>query len=93
MFRGDVMFRGYDLRQRIVIDVNTAERLGTISDVEIGESDGAIRQIIIRRRGGFFVRAFGFGEISVPWSAITAVGREFVLVNSLVFGENYLKNK
>ena len=87
------MFRGYDLRQRIVIDVNTAERLGTISDVEIGESDGAIRQIIIRRRGGFFARAFGFGEVSVPWSGGRVVGRGIGLGNSCGFGVNSLKNK
>lgn len=85
------MFRGYNLRQRVVIDVNSAERLGTIFDVEIDEAAGAISRIIIRRRSGLFAGFFGLGEISVPWSAITAVGREFVLVNSLDFGEKYLK--
>ncbi len=85
------MFRGYNLRQRVVIDVNSAEMLGTISDVEIDEADGLISRIIIRRRSGLFSGFFGLGEISVPWSAITAVGREFVLVNSLDFGEKYLK--
>ncbi len=87
------MYRGHNLRQRIVIDVNTAERLGIVSDVEINETDGAISRMIIRRRGGFFASIFGLGEITVPWTSITAVGREFVLVNSFEFGEKYLKNR
>lgn len=85
------MFRGYNLRQRIVIDVNSAERLGTVSDVEIDERDGSITYVIIRRRGGLLSKLFGFGEIEVPWNAITAVGREFILVNSLIFGEKILE--
>lgn len=85
------MFRGYELRQRIVIDVNTAERLGTVTDVEIDESSGAVSQLIVRRHGGMLARLFGWGELAIPWRAITAAGREFVLVNSFVFGENYLK--
>ncbi len=76
------MFRGYNLRQKTVIDADTAERVGYVSDVEIDEMSGIISSVIIRRRGGFCPRFFGWGEITLPWSAITAVGREFVLVKS-----------
>lgn len=86
------MFRGYNLRQRIVIDVNSAERIGIISDVEIDEGNGQISAIIIKRKMGLFSGMFGFGEIRIPWASIQAVGREFVLVKSFDFGEKCLKN-
>lgn len=76
------MFRGYNLRQKTVIDADTAERVGYVSDVEIDEMSGIISSIIIRRRGGFCPHFFGWGEITLPWNAITAVGREFVLVRA-----------
>lgn len=76
------MFRGYNLRQRIVIDAATAERIGVISDVEIDETSGVISRIIIKRRNNICGGFFGMGEISVPWSAIAAVGREFVLIHN-----------
>ncbi len=85
------MFCGYSLKQRIVIDINTAERMGIISDVEIDEITGKVQTVIIRRRCGFLCGIFRFGEMRVPWEAITAVGREFVLVKSTDFGEKYLK--
>ena len=34
------MFRGYNLKQKEVVNIKTAERLGRISDVEISESTG-----------------------------------------------------
>lgn len=76
------MFRGYNLRQRTVIDIDSAEKIGYISDVEIDEMNGCISRVIIRRRNSICGGFFGMGEISVPWSAICAVGREFVLIKS-----------
>ena len=85
------MFRGYDMRQKVVVDVNNAERLGTVADVEIDERSGELRYMIVRRHGGIFPRMFGWGELEIPWNAVTAVGREFILVNSLFFGEKMLE--
>ncbi len=74
------MFRGYNLRQKEVINIKTAERLGYIRDVEISESTGSIEAIIVPRRNCFFRRLFGGGELIIPWSAIEAVGEDLVLV-------------
>ncbi len=74
------MFRGYNLRQKEVINIKTAERLGYIRDVEISESTGGIEAIIVPRRNCFFRRLFGDGELIIPWSAIEAVGEDIVLV-------------
>jgi YlmC/YmxH family sporulation protein len=75
------MFRGYNLRQKEVVNIKTAERLGRISDVEISEVTGNIEAVIVPKRGSFFRRLFGGGEIIIPWSAIEVVGREIVLVH------------
>lgn len=74
------MFRGYNLRQKEVVDIETAERLGFISDVEINERTGNIEAIIVPKRGWFFTRIFGGGEMIIPWSAIEVVGNDLILV-------------
>ncbi len=87
MYGGVFMFNGGKLRRRTVIDVNTAECIGYVSDIEIDESAGTIRSIIVRRRIGFFASILSIGEISVPWRAITAMSDDFVLVKSFELGE------
>jgi YlmC/YmxH family sporulation protein len=74
------VFRGHHLRQKEVISITTAERLGFISDVEISEQTGNVEAIIVPRRGSFWKRLFGRGEIVIPWSAIAVVGEDVVLV-------------
>ncbi len=74
------MFRGYNLRQKEVINISTAERLGYIRDVEISESTGSVEAIIVPRRGCVLRRIFGGGELIIPWSAIETVGEDIVLV-------------
>ncbi len=74
------MFRGMRLRQREVIDISTAEKLGFVNDVEINEVTGNIESIIVPKRYRFFTHIFGGGELVIPWENIEAVGREIVLV-------------
>ncbi len=74
------MFRGYSLRQKEVVNIATAQRLGFIRDVEINENTGSIEAIIVPRRGAFFSRIFGYGDIIIPWNAIEVVGEDLVLV-------------
>ncbi len=88
------MFRGHNLRQKEVINISTAERLGCIRDVEISESTGNVEAIIVPRRGLCPGRLFGGGELIIPWSAIEAVGEEVVLVRLFESGlpENCKEN-
>ena len=74
------MFRGMRLRQREVIDISTAEKLGFVNDVEINEVTGNIESIIVPKRYRFFTHIFCGGELVIPWENIEAVGREIVLV-------------
>ena len=74
------MVRACDLKQREVINIVNAERLGYIYDVDIDFESGKIRSIIIpNRRGliGFFTKR---NDYIIPWEKIIAVGREIVLV-------------
>lgn len=85
------MFDGTKLRRKTVIDAFTAEKIGYVSDIEIDESSGRISAVIVRRNTGFISSLFKFGEISVPWQAITAMSDEFVLIRTFDFGEKCLK--
>lgn len=86
------MFNGAALRRRTVIDTETAQKIGYVSDIEIDELSGRISAVIVRRNGRLLSGLFGFGEISLPWQAITAMSDEFVLVKTFDFGEKRLKN-
>ena len=87
------MFNGGKLRRRVVIDVNTAEQIGYVSDIEIDEVSGRVTSVIIRKSQGFLGMIFHFGESSIPWHAITAMSDEFVLVKTFDFDEKYLKSE
>ena len=74
------MFRGIKLRQREVINIRTAERIGVVSDVEINESTGNIEALIVSRYGSIFAHIIGNSELVIPWSSIEAVGKDIILV-------------
>ena len=86
------MFRGHKLKQRIVIDINTAEKIGYVADVEIDEISGRLSYLIVSKYTSWWSGLFGIGEISLPWSSVTALSNEFVLVKSSNFTEKCLKN-
>lgn len=69
-----------ELRRKIVIDVRTAERLGTVYDIDVDLCSGKINSLILPAPG---ILGAIFGkkhEAVIPWSAVTAIGREFILV-------------
>lgn len=81
------LFHVAKLRRRTVIDINTAECIGYVSDIEIDEMSGRITSVIVRKSYGFLASLFRIGEMSVPWHTITAMSDEFVLVKSFDFSE------
>lgn len=74
------MVRAYDLKQREVINIVNAERLGYIYDVDIDFESGKIRSVIIPNRRGIFGRFSKRNDYIIPWDNIVAVGHEIVLV-------------
>lgn len=74
------MQNGTELRKKEVIDIDTAERLGYVCDIDVDLQSGRINSIILPS-GGFFAPLFGQKrELVIPWSAVCAVGSEFILV-------------
>lgn len=71
-----------DLRNKQVVCVKNGCVLGYISDVEIDTSSGRLESVIIFGR----MRALGiFGrdeDIVIPWSEISVIGRETLLVTT-----------
>lgn len=81
------MFKSFDLRQKKVIDIDTAEKIGYIRDIDIDVENGRINSVTIPKNG---LLGFLTGKtVTVPWSDITAVGSEFVLIRRT---ENLTKN-
>ena len=85
---GDYMIRACDLRQKEVINVCGAQRLGYIYDVDIDFDTGNIRSIIIPARRGIFSRLFKKRDYVIPWDKIVCVGEDIVLVQMQEFLEN-----
>lgn len=76
------MFRSHSFKNREVINIDTAERIGIVSDVEIDEVTGSIRALIVKRHGSFLSTMLG-GELIIPWSSIAVMGEEIVLVRAV----------
>ena len=72
--------RTVDLKQREVINITTAERIGFIADVEMNFENGCVEAVVVPVRRGI---AGVFGkrqDCVVPWEKIVSVGRDLVLV-------------
>ena len=74
------MVRACDLKQREVINIVNAERLGYIYDVDIDFETGRIRSVIIPNKRGLFGFLTKRNDYVIPWEKIVTVGREIVLV-------------
>lgn len=73
------MLRNFDLRQKRVIDVDTAETVGYIRDMDIDFETGKIRSVTIPQKG--ILSLFSVGKnVTVPWESVVAIGSEFVII-------------
>lgn len=81
------MIRACDLRQKEVINVCGAQRLGYVYDVDIDFESGNIKSIIIPAKNKL-MRAFSKNkDYVIPWDKIICVGDDIVLVNTQDFIE------
>lgn len=71
-----------EFRNKQVVCVKNGCVLGLVSDVEIDTNDGKLRAIVIQGRFKL-LGVFGKEEdIVIPWSEISVIGKETVLVNT-----------
>ena len=73
------MFRSCNFKNREVINIDTAERIGIVKDVEIDTENGSIKAIVVKKHSNLFPQIFG-GELVIPWDNIEVMGEEIVLV-------------
>ena len=73
------MLKNFDLRQKKVIDIDTAELVGFIRDMDIDFETGSIRSVTIPGKGVFGGLLGGSG-VTVPWEDVIAIGSEYVLI-------------
>lgn len=78
------MVRACDLKQREVINITNAERLGYVNDVDIEFETGKILSLIIPRNKGLFGLFSKRNNYIIPWDEIVAIGKEVVLVKTNV---------
>ncbi|MBQ7985844.1 MAG: YlmC/YmxH family sporulation protein [Clostridia bacterium] len=73
------MLKNFDLRQKRVIDVDTAEAVGFIRDMDIDFETGKIRSVTIPQKGILGILSPS-KNVTVPWERVVAIGSEFVIV-------------
>lgn len=73
------MFRSNNFKNREVINIDTAERVGVVNDVEIDTETGNIKALIVKKHGCILPSFLG-SELMIPWSSIAVMGDEIVLV-------------
>ncbi len=71
-----------DFRQKEVISITEAKRLGFISDIDIDFEKGVIESIIIPGRSRFFGMFGSAEDIHIPWSDIYKIGDDLILVKT-----------
>ena len=71
-----------ELSGKEIVDVKRAERLGVLgqTDLEINESTGEIRSLIIPNVKWFGLKREG-GDIRVPWSHIQKIGNDMIIID------------
>ncbi|UAL49210.1 YlmC/YmxH family sporulation protein [Sutcliffiella horikoshii] len=65
-----------------IVDVKRAERLGILghTDLEINESTGEIRSLIIPSLKWFGLKKEG-SDIRVPWNHIKKIGTDMIIID------------
>ena len=74
------MYRAGMLRQKEVININNAQRLGYVTDVEVSLTGGVIEAIIVPGKA----KLFNFGnkdDVVIYWENIKVIGDEVILVD------------
>ncbi len=72
--------KGLDFKHKEVININNAQRLGFVQDVNAELESGIITSIVVPGSSKFF-NIFSSGhEIIIPWSNIKCIGEDIILV-------------
>lgn len=70
-----------EIRLKEVICAADGERLGYVSDMEIDETDGAVRSLLIPGAYRFLGMLGREDDITVPWDKISKIGDDLIIIN------------
>ncbi|MFZ5596396.1 MAG: YlmC/YmxH family sporulation protein [Bacillota bacterium] len=73
------MMKVSDLARRDIVNLANGEKLGSIKDIRIDPSTGAVTAFILRGPRRFSLLSAG-RDVQVPWSRIKKIGIDTVLV-------------
>ncbi len=71
-----------DLFDKEIISVDTGERLGDVYDVEIDETTGVIKNLIIKSKFNLLEIFLSRKYRTIEWSNVKVIGNDIVLVES-----------
>lgn len=74
------MLKASDLKNKEVINLKNNERMGFVCDFEICTSNGEISAILVPDKTKFFLSSKN-KAIRIPWSNISGIGEDIVLVD------------
>ena len=74
------MHRAGELRQKEVINLRDASRLGFVSDVEVSLEAGAIEAVVVPGKAKLF-NFSSKGDLVIPWDKIKQIGDDVILVD------------
>ncbi|MDP4134057.1 MAG: YlmC/YmxH family sporulation protein [Bacillota bacterium] len=69
-----------DFRQKEVINIHSGKRLGYVCDIELDEEKGTLESIIVPS-GKMFSSLSKNNDRVIPWSKITKIGSDIILVD------------
>ena len=73
-----------ELRRKEVIDSLSGSRVGFIDDIEIDTMTSSVRAVVVFGRPRLFGLLGKSDDVIIPWSDITLIGEDTVLVTTNV---------
>lgn len=73
--------KGLDFKRKEVINIKDGKRLGFVQDVTADFKTGTINEIIVPGSAKFFNIFSSGNELVIPWSSITTIGDDVILVD------------
>ncbi len=71
-----------ELRRKEVIDSLSGSRVGFIDDIEIDTLTAGVRSVVVFGRPRFFGLLGKSEDVIIPWSDITLIGEDTVLITT-----------
>ena len=73
--------KGLDFKRKEVINIKDGKRLGFVQDVTADLKTGTIKEIIVPGNTKIFNFFSTGNELTIPWTAITTIGDDVILVD------------